>query len=501
MPRRRRVTRAHLPSLELDPEQLRDMLDRSARRVIDHLLALPSMPIHGTAGSLKLAASLREPIPTEGRSFDALLSQLFGRILPASLNTASPGYLAYIPSGGLPHAAVADLITSAVNRYAGVWIAGPGLASIEALVVRWFCDLLPFPSPSGGVLTSGGSMANLTALVAARRALLPPQFLCGTIYTSDQAHHSVAKAALIAGFPPGNIRTIPSDDHFRMRVEILHTTLRQDRAAGKTPFLVVASAGTTNTGAIDPLPELAELCQQHGLWLHVDAAYGGFFLLTERGRAALRGIEQARSVTLDPHKGLFLPYGTGCLLVRDQEELRSAFRVTASYLPPEGAYDAADLSPELSREARGLRVWLPLKMHGVGPFQQQLDEKLDLARLAAERLRAIPHVELTAPPALSLLAFRLCPPGLDPPRLDALNQRWLSAVNASQRVFLSGTRAHDRFLLRLCVLSFRTHRDRIDEALDLLARSASDLLGSPVLLLEERERLLPGLRVAGYTDG
>ncbi len=470
------MTRPHLDSLEIPSDELRSMLEQTVRRVVEHVGSLATQPMHGTAGAHKLAASLREPMPTEGRSFEALLSQIFGRILPASLNTASPGYLAYIPSGGLVHSALADLITSAANRYAGVWLAGPGLATLEAVVVDWFRALVGFPATGGGVLTSGGSMANLIALVAARRALLPPRFLDGVLYASDQAHHSVAKAALVAGFPPENIREVPSDDRFRLDVDVLHTMIREDRAAGRVPFLVVASAGTTNTGAVDPLPALAALCEREGLWFHVDAAYGGFFLLTERGQAALAGIERARSVTLDPHKGLFLPYGTGCLVVRDQEELRTAFRVAATYLPPEGAYDAADLSPELSREARGLRVWLPLKMHGAGAFRRLLDEKLDLAQHAAARLRGIPHLALEAPPELSLLAFRLCPPGHDGAQLDALNQRLLSWINSSQRVFLSGTRTREKFLLRLCILSFRTHQDRIDEALDLIERGAALLL-------------------------
>ncbi len=478
MPRRRRVTRPHLDSLELPSSELRAMLEQAARRVIEHLASLPQQPMHGTAGAHKLAASLREPLPEQGRSFEALLSQVFGRILPASLNTASPGYLAYIPSGGLPHAAIADLLTSAANRYAGVWLAGPGLATLEAVVVDWFRALIGFPPSGGGVLTSGGSMANLIALVTARRALLPPRFLDGVLYASDQAHHSVAKAAMIAGFPPENVREVPCDDRFRIDVEKLQVSIAADRAAGLRPFLVVASAGTTNTGAVDPLPLLADLCDREELWLHVDAAYGGFFLLTERGRAALAGIDRARSVTLDPHKGLFLPYGTGCLVVREQEELRAAFRVAATYLPPEGAYDAADLSPELSREARGLRAWLPLKMHGAGAFRALLDEKIDLALHAAGRLRAVPHLDLEAPPELSLLAFRLRPPGLTGEQLDALNQRLLSWVNGSQRVFLSGTRTRGKFLLRLCILSFRTHRDRVDEALDLIERGAALLLSA-----------------------
>lgn len=452
------------------------MLEATSRRVIEHIVSLPSQPMHGTAGAHKLAAALREPLPEQGRSFEALLSQVLGRIVPASLNTASPGYLAYIPSGGLFHAAVADLLTAATNRYAGVWLAGPGLAAIEATVVDWFRALVGLPAEGGGVLTSGGSMSNLLAVVAARRARLPERFQDGTLYASEQAHHSVKKAALIAGFLPEHVREVPTDERLRMRVDALGEQIARDRAAGLRPFLVVGSAGTTSTGAIDPLGELADVCDREALWLHVDAAYGGFFALTERGRAALAGIERARSVTLDPHKGLFLPYGTGCLVVRDVEDLRAAFRVTASYLPPEGAYDAADLSPELSREARGLRAWLPLKMHGAGAFRQQLDEKLDLARHAAERLAALPHVEVSAWPELSLLAFRLRPPGLPPDALDRLNQRLLSALNASQRVFLSGVWVRGVFLLRLCVLSFRTHRDRIDEALDLTADHAARLL-------------------------
>ncbi|RYE83396.1 MAG: aminotransferase class I/II-fold pyridoxal phosphate-dependent enzyme, partial [Myxococcales bacterium] len=336
--------------------------------------------------------------------------------------------------------------------------------------------LVGLPATGGGVLTSGGSMANLIAVVAARRACLPERFFDGVIYASDQAHHSVQKAALVAGFAPGQVRLVPSDARFRLDVRALVEAIAADRAAGRQPFLVVGSAGTTNTGAIDPLPALADVCEREGLWFHVDAAYGGFFALTARGRAALAGIERARSVTLDPHKGLFLPYGTGCLVVRSAEELRAAFRIEAAYMPPEGAYDAADLSPELSREARGLRAWLPLKMHGAGVFRAQLDEKLDLAQRAAARLASVPHLVIEAPPELSLLAFRLRPPGLAGPDLDRLNQRLLSALNASQRVFLSGTTTRGAFLLRLCILSFRTHADRIDEACDLVARHAAELL-------------------------
>ena len=270
-----------------------------------------------TAGGAALARSLAEAIPEKGTPVEQLLDLLFDRVIPKSFNTAGPGYLAYIPGGGIPHAAVADLIADAVNRYVGVFAAAPGLAQIESNVVRWFADLRGFRPRPGGILTSGGSLANFSALVAARRGPAAGEFLSGTLYASDQTHHSVQKAALLAGFPPGNVRAIPTDDAYRIRVPALAEAIAADRAAGRTPFFVVGNAGTTNTGAVDDLAALAEVCARERLWFHVDGAYGGFFLLTEEGRRRMAGIERADSIVLDPHKGLFLPYGTGALLVRD----------------------------------------------------------------------------------------------------------------------------------------------------------------------------------------
>jgi len=331
------------------------------------------------------------------------------------------------------------------------------------------------------VLTTGGSLANLIATVTARRERLPPDFLKGTLYTSEQAHHSVARAAVLAGFPLENVRQIACDEHFRVRPGALEEAVIADRASGMAPFLVVGHAGTTNTGAVDDLAELSRVARQHNLWFHVDAAYGGFFALTARGKVALRGIEEADSVTLDPHKSLFLPYGTGCLLVRDRDSLARAHRMHASYLPPmqtdPDLVDFCDLSPELSRDARGLRVWLPLKMHGAGAFRRSLDEKLDLACFAAEALRSMDHVEIVAEPALSLFAFRVKPSGYaEGERLNTLNRKWLSAVNEKQRVLLTGTMLDGRFVLRMCVLSFRTHRDRIEMGLCDLRESLRDVL-------------------------
>jgi aromatic-L-amino-acid decarboxylase len=283
---------------------------------------------------------------------------------------------------------------------------------------------------------------------------------------------------MLAGFPPENVRAIACDERFRLPLAPLREAIAADRAAGLTPFLVVASAGTVNTGAVDDLPALADLAAAEGLWLHVDAAYGGFFLLTARGRAAMAGIERADSVTLDPHKGLFLPYGTGCLVARDGGALERAHALHAAYLPPrppgEEWWDFSALSPELSRPFRGLAVWLPMKLLGAAAFRAALDEKLDLAQWAAREVAALPGVRVVAPPDLSLFAFRHELPGEDRPTRDARNRRWLARINARQRVHLTATELPDGYALRICVLSFRTHRDRMEMALEDLRAALAE---------------------------
>ena len=405
-------------ALPLEPSdaQLRSLLDDAVRRVVAHVGSLAAQPADGTASAAAVSRALieREP-PEDGSEPGELLDLLFDEAIPASFNNAGPGFLAYIPGGGQPYAAAADLISAAVNRYTGVFAPAPALVQLETNVIRWFAHAVGYPASAGGFLTSGGSLANFSAVVAARHEKLPENFLNGTLYVSDQGHHCVRKAALLAGFPAANVREIPSDAAFRMRLDALAARVAADRAAGFTPFLVVASAGTTNTGAVDDLSALADFAAREGLWLHADAAYGGFFALTERGRATLAGLARADSLVLDPHKGLFMPYGSGCLLVRDPGALRRSHSVQAHYMPgmqedPDNV-DFCEISPELSRNFRGLSVWLAVKLCGLAAFRAALDEKLDLAREAADAVRAIPGVRIVAEPALSLFAFRLAPQG------------------------------------------------------------------------------------------
>ena len=466
-----------MSDLELGGEELLRMIDEAARRIVDHIAALPSMK-SDLRDPTAFAKSLKEPMPESGAPYERLLDHLFDVVIPRSFLTAGPGYLAYIPGGGLPASAIADLIADGTNRYVGVFAAAPGLARIESNVVDWFCGIVGYGAGSGGILTTGGSLSNLSAIVAARRERLPEDFLHGTIYASDQTHHSVQKAALLAGFPEANVREIETDAEYRIRVEALERAVARDRAAGWSPFLVVGNAGTTNTGAVDDLSAIAEVAARERLWYHVDAAYGGFFAMTERGRRRLAGIERSDSAALDPHKALFLPYGNGALLVRDRETLRRSHALSADYLPamqedPELA-DFTLLSPELSRDWRGLRVWLPLKLHGAAAFRRALDEKLDLAEWAAAELDRMPDVEMLARPQLSTLAFRVVRKGLGDEATNALNQRIMAGVNARGRVHLTGTKLRGRFAIRISVLSFRTHLDRMREGLEDLRAAIAE---------------------------
>lgn len=463
-------------SLELSTAKMRGLVAAAMDRIVKHIESLPRQPAVNVEGAADAARRVIEPLPESGRPFEELVDLLFDEYVPKSFTTPGPGYLAYIPGGGLFHAAVADLMSNAFNRYVGVWAAAPALAQLEATTVAWLCGIMGYPPGARGVLTTGGSVANGSAIVTARRTRLPENFLAGTIYASDQTHHSVAKAAVQAGFPADRVRSIDSDGKFRIRAEELRRRIRDDRAAGLTPFMIVGNAGTTNTGAVDDLSALADVAARERLWLHVDAAYGGFFMLTDRGRRALAGIERSDSLSLDPHKGMFLPYGTGSLLVRDGEALKRAHSMHADYLPvmqEDPAFvDFCELSPELSRGFRGLRLWLPLKMHGIGPFRRNLEEKLDLTEWITAELRKLPGIEIVAEPQLSIVAFRLVRRGAD---LDELNRRFLDRINARKRVYLTATTVLGMFVLRVCVLSFRTHLDRMKQGLEDIRAALAEL--------------------------
>lgn len=459
--------------LDPGPEQMREMGEAALAYLIGFIGGLDEAPASNAEGGPELARRLRSAPPEAGGLFEEALADIREAAAHA-YEPAGPGYLAYIPGGGLYVAALGDFLALGVNRYVGLWAPSPAVVQIEENVTRWLCSLFGYDEEtSQGILTSGGSMANFSAMVAARHAKLGEDFLDGTYYVSEQAHASVTKAATLAGFSKRNVRLVPTDAELRMDPDALRRMVEEDRVAGHRPFLVVPSAGTTNTGAIDPLDAIADVAEAHGMWMHVDGAYGGFFVLTERGRERFRGIERADSVTLDPHKGMFLPYGTGALVVRDGENLRQAHYEGAAYLQdlaPAGELpNYSEYSAELSREWRGLRVWLPLRLHGVSAFREALDEKLDLAEVLYEGLKAIPELELPWAPQLTVVPFRLRDGD------EGANKRLLARINASKRVFLSSTLVHGEYTIRACIVSHRTHRDRIDECVEIVRRALAEV--------------------------
>lgn len=453
--------------LEPNQDQIRQMLDAVAEHVMTaHRNSATDPGDTSGAADPDWLESLIEPMPENGSGLDDLLGTVFELGTSASLNTVSPGFMAYVPGGGLFETGLADLISATLNRYVGVAVVAPALTQLEANVVRWFAEIIGYPPAARGFLTSGGSMATLSAVITARHTRLGEQFLDGTVYVSDQAHHCVDKAVRLAGIPSGNLRVIQSNDKFQLDPAAIRAAIETDKAAGLRPFLLVGSAGTTNTGAIDPLPELAAIAATERLWFHVDGAYGGFFNMTDRGCQALQGIELADSVVLDPHKTLFLPYGTGALLVRDGAALRSTHTASADYLPTlnddDATVDFCELSPELTRPFRGLRVWLPMKLHGATTFRRYLDEKLDLAVYIHQRLQDLPEIEILAPPELSILAFALRADGRTIAERNTATQKLMQRINHKQRVYLSGTTLNGVFAIRIAISAYRTHREQVD---------------------------------------
>jgi aromatic-L-amino-acid/L-tryptophan decarboxylase len=465
--------------LDLDAEErvlLRDKIVAFADDFLDGIEGKPAFVVSEGEDS----ALYDSPISEEPAEPGEVLDLLDRGVIRSGVNVGSAGHLAYIPGSTLYSSALADYLATVTNRYSGLYFASPGAVRMERVLLRWMAGFLGYPATSAGDLTSGGSIANLVGVVTAREAhdLKARDFGRAVVYLSDQSHHAIDKALRIAGLKETVKRFVPLDGRHRMRPEALEKALDADAKAGLHPWLIAATAGTTDTGAVDPLDDLAEIADRHGLWMHVDGAYGAPFALTGHGKRIMRGIERSASVVLDPHKGLFLPFGSGAVLVREGHHLLDAHHYDASYLQDKGALASgdevspADLSPELTRPFRALRLWLPLKLAGVAPFRAALEEKLLLARHFYERMRLEDGFEVGPAPDLSIVPFRCLPERGDP---DAFNRKLIGAVQRDGRVFLSSTRIGGRFTLRMAILSLRTHLDTIEQAIEILREKAKQL--------------------------
>jgi len=493
----RRLEREARP-LEADPRR-RAELDAALRGLAERYLAglETGMRFEGGApardGALPIPAYVETddparglldlPIGEEGTPLNVVVDHLERDVLLPGGHPASGGHLAYLTGGGLYEAALGDYLGAVSNKYPSVFFTGPGPVRMENLLVRWTADLVGYPDGAAGHIASGGSLANLTAVATARDAheigvVGGVATADAVVYMTAHTHHCLDKALRLTGLRDVRVRRIPLDERLRMRPDALADAIAADRAADRVPWLVVATAGTTDAGSVDPLAELASIAARERCWFHVDAAYGGFFRLTAHGRDITSGIERSDSVVLDPHKSLFLPWGAGIVLVRDGARLAATHGGAGSYLQDavraRGEVSPSELSPELTKPFRALRMWLPLVLHGVRPFRAALDEKLLLARYFHREIAALGW-ETGPEPDLSVVTFRLAPKGMAATHVDALNQTIVDELRRDGRIFLSSTEIAGRFTIRMAALAHRTHLAHVDLALDLLERTAAEL--------------------------
>jgi aromatic-L-amino-acid decarboxylase len=408
-------------------------------------------------------------IKDTGTTIEAILDVLKTEVDVAGISSASGRHLGFIPGGGLWASALADLLADVANKYSGIAFSGPGSVKIENQVIRWLCNIAGYPENSFGNLTSGGSTANLIAIKAARdsRGIDSTNVKKAVVYYGAQTHHSVYKALHTTGLHECVLRKISLTNEFRINTNELSRQITEDTASGLTPFLIIGSAGTTDTGAIDPLDELADLASAHNTWFHVDAAYGGFFMLLEEMQEKLKGIERSDSVVLDPHKTLFLPFGSGAVLLRDVNVLLSSNASKASYLADTHGVEEispADTGIELSRPNRGLRMWLPLQLHGIAPFRACLQEKLLLTDHFYHEIKKL-GFETGPYPQLTVTIFRY------PGEGNSTNQQLVDAIHADGRVFLSSTMIEGKVWLRCAIVSHRTHLAEVDLTLKMIAEN------------------------------
>jgi glutamate/tyrosine decarboxylase-like PLP-dependent enzyme len=471
------LERASQP-LELDPQE-RERRTVAVRRYIENWIEeLPEKPVFMEDPGTRATGTLTvEENPID---VDQALAIIGEQVDSSGQNTGHSRFLGYIPSGGMYTGALGDYLAAAVNRYAGVDFAGPGAARLELSLIRWLAKEVGYPSSAQGDLASGGSIATLSAVVAARQRhdIRARDIENTVVYLTSLTHHCLTKALQVAGLAECRRRLIPLNDQYRMDPDALDEAVTADRAAGLNPWLIAASAGTTELGTVDPLPDLADIATRHGLWLHVDGAYGGSFVLSRTGKERLAGIERSDSLVINPHKGMFIPTGLGIVLVRDGTALFEAFHARASYMQDgevmgvEQSRSACDFSPELTRPFRGLRLWLPLKLAGIAPFRAALEEKLLLAAYFYERLRGVEGFVLGPPPDLSIVAFRYQPRNGD---ANDFNSRLFEAILEDGRIFLSTTTLDGNFTLRMAILSYHTHRRDIDVALEVIEEHATRL--------------------------
>ena len=422
---------------------------------------------------------LCEPLPEKGRDPEEVLGRVEQIVLRNMLHVDHPRFFGFIPSPSNFVSIMAETLSSGFNVFAGTWLEGSGAAQIELVTLNWLRQLCGLPETAGGLFVSGASAANLTAMALARDVHLRGRLDKGIVYCSDQTHSSVERGLRVVGIQPSQVHKLTSDEHFRISLKTLRRSIEEDRSLGKMPYCVVATAGTTNTGSVDPLPELAELCREEELWLHVDGAYGVSAVFSERGRELLTGLDQVDSLTLDPHKWMFQPYETGCLLVRDRSLLRERFHVLPEYLrdldPLEEEVNFYDYGIQLTRSFRALKPWLSLQVFGFENFKKAVDRGFELAEMAERRVRASSRLALVTPAQMGILTFRFEPSGTSGGTADELHRRIVSEMIQDGFAFVSSTELRGRTVLHMCTINPRTTEDDIHRTIEKIEATGERL--------------------------
>ncbi len=475
-------------ALQLSPDEIRAMGRAAFDWVAEYYAGLDARRIVAPTTSTALRGQLEEPLPQSGTDIETLLETISGPIAGFTRHNAHPRAFGYVASPGSPVASVAGLLASTLASNVTGFRSAAAPTELERVVVNWLKEMLGYPRAAAGLLVSGGSMANFAGLAAARSAKAPGNVVRDGLaaagrrmcaYVSEEGHFSISKAAGMLGLGEANVRSVRTDARFRIDLDHLESLVRQDLAAGHLPFCVAANAGTTATGAFDPLPEVAAVARRYNLWLHVDAAYGGFAALAPSARHFFAGIEEADSVALDPHKWLYLPVGCGSVLYKDPAAARAAFAHAAEYTRPLGlerdeAFAFWDYGPELSRPFRALEIWMQIKFAGARRLGEAIEENLACARYFEELIRSTTDFEMLAPVELSVFCFRYAPSGFKDD-LDALNERILLALQRAGGSYLSNARVRGSFALRGCVLNYRTRRRDMEILLEDVRRAVAEV--------------------------
>jgi glutamate/tyrosine decarboxylase-like PLP-dependent enzyme len=466
------------------PAELHRFGEAVARWSLEHFATLPEQAIGQTLSRPQAEALLREPAPEAGSDFAGVLAEFAAKVAPNAFRTNHPRFLAFVPGAPTYLSVLGDWLCSSANFFAGVWLEASGPAQVELVVLDWFKELLGYPAAARGVLTSGGSEANLTALVAARERLPHEDRPRAVLLVTEQRHWSIDRSAKVAGLRPDQVRPVRGDDPLRLDAAALRRAVAAERQAGRLPWLVAANAGATNTGCVDDLDGLADVCAREGLWLHVDAAYGWSAALTPEGRHEIRGIERADSLTLDPHKWFAQTFEAGCVLVRDGRLLGETFTMRPEYMqdvaPAADEVNFSDHGPGLTRRFRALKIWLSVKVLGLAWYRHLVEHCFRLADFAEALLRQAPEIEILCPRRLSIVCFRCVPQGisLSPSQLDTLNLAIIDEVRATGKAFFSSTLLHGRVALRLCFVNWRTTSGDVEEVAGLIRKAAKCLAAS-----------------------